>query len=524
MAAGAATATPRRRRAARGRSERLSTRKGDPDSLLRYAPDGETLIEHGKRSDYAQVLIGPLGSAKTTSTIIKILRLWSAAPVDPADGIRRSRWAAVRNTYPDLIGTTIKDFLEMVEPLKIGEFSAAERGKGSPIFRAEFVADDGVETHAEITFLAFDLPQDVKKARGLRLSGAWFNEMKELSKANVDMVMSRLGRFRPDLHKQQPWCWYGALGDSNAPDSDHWLAKLVEQRPKGWWFGIQPGAVVYRDGRFTVNPSAENLRNLAPGYYERMMAGKDEYWIRQNLGNEFVYYSDGRPVHPNFSQRLHVAGYELQPTPGIELTLGVDWGRTPAMAVLQRQPNGRWFVLDEVIGTNTSARPFGRVCQRFLSDRYPGYEYEGTGDPSGDAGGQATDDTCFEQFAGDYESPGVTVYPAHTNNFAERTEALDSLLRELIDGEPAILISPRCRTIIRGLAGAYRFRRVQVSGVDRWHDKPEKSPESHPVEGLHYALMGAGEGAGLVSETFAKQNQAVLEEYGGWRPPARYFE
>ncbi len=499
------------------RDQRLSLSGSGGLSKLEFAPAGPVIAEFLRRRDYTQIMIGPLGSSKTTSTITKLVSLWEQCPIDPADGVKRSRWAAVRNTYPDLTTTTIRDFLEIVEPLKIGTMTYG----APPLFRGKFLGSDGIPVEVEVFFLAFDLPQDVKKARGLRLSGAWFNELKELSKANVDMVQSRVGRYRPDLYRQNPGCWYGCLGDSNAPDSDHWLAKLVAQKPKGWWFGIQPGAVLYRNGQFTVNPAAENLQNLAPGYYERMMQGKDEYWIRQNLGNEFVFYADGRPVHPEFSQRVHVAPYELEAMPGLDLNLGFDFGRTPAGVIMQRQVNGQWWVLDEMVTANTSARPFAKTFVReLLNAKYEGFTYDATGDPSGGTGGQATDDTPFEMLA----AGGIDAFPAHTNDFDVRTDALDTLLTEMIDGDPAILISPRCTTLVKGLSGAYQFKRVQVSGMDRFHDKPDKGPESHVCEALHYGLMGAGEGQFRLNENFTKEYQQVEQEYGGWHPSHHQFE
>ena len=500
----------------RSASRRLSTVRGTPDSLIRFIAQGETLIEFLKRTDHVQTLIGPLGSAKTTTTIFKLVQQWSKAPVDPADGVRRSRWAAVRNTYPDLTTTTIRDFLELVEPLDIGNMTYGS----PPTYKAKFMAHDGVQTEVEVFFLAFDIPKDVKKARGLRLSGVWFNELKELSKSNVDMVLSRVGRYRPDLLRKNPDCWYGAFGDSNAPDSDHWLAKMVKLKPQGWWFGIQPGAVYQRGGKFHVNKSAENLNNLAPGYYERMMAGKDEYWIRQNLGNEFVFYADGRPVHPTFSQNLHVSPYELEAMPGIDLTLGFDFGRTPAGVICQRQPDGQWYVLDEMIGVNTSARPFGKIfLKQLLNKDYEGFDYESTGDPAGGAGSPATDDTPLDML-----SLSIETFGAYTNDFDIRVDALDGLLSELIDGKPAIVISPRCPVLIKGLAGAYQFQRVQVAGDDRFHDKPLKDDTSHVVEALHYALMGAGEGADLVSDNWTRQYERVVSEQGGWHPDPSHFE
>ena len=63
-----------------------------------------------------------------------------------------------------------------------------------------------------------------------------------------------------------------------------------------------------------------------------------------------------------------------------------------------------------------------------------------------------------------------------------------------MDGGPALIISPKCKYVRKGLAGAFCYRRVQVAGDERYTDEPEKNAWSHPVEALEYGLLGAGEG------------------------------
>ncbi len=67
-----------------------------------------------------------------------------------------------------------------------------------------------------------------------------------------------------------------------------------------------------------------------------------------------------------------------------------------------------------------------------------------------------------------------------------------------IRSEPALLIHPRCTTLRKALAGKYQFARVQVSGDERFHDKPLKNEYSHPAEALQYMLMGGGEGRSII--------------------------
>ena len=65
------------------------------------------------RSRFAGIM-GPLGSGKTYTAILRIL-LGMIEQAPNADGVRPSRWIAVRNTYPDLTTTTIRDFREVFD-------------------------------------------------------------------------------------------------------------------------------------------------------------------------------------------------------------------------------------------------------------------------------------------------------------------------------------------------------------------------------------------------------------------------
>jgi hypothetical protein len=84
-----------------------------------------------------------------------------------------------------------------------------------------------------------------------------------------------------------------------------------------------------------------------------------------------------------------------------------------------------------------------------------------------------------------------------------RREAVASTLTRLVDGEPGLIIDPRCTIARKGMAGGYRYRRVQVTGAERFQDKPEKNHFSHVCEAGQYMLLGAGEGRSLVRMQFS---------------------
>jgi hypothetical protein len=73
----------------------------------------------------------------------------------------------------------------------------------------------------------------------------------------------------------------------------------------------------------------------------------------------------------------------------------------------------------------------------------------------------------------------------------------------MVDGEPALLIDPRCRYIIKGFGGRYHYRRLQVPGQDRYTDVPNKNEYSHIHDSLQYASLGATMAPGDISELVA---------------------
>jgi hypothetical protein len=216
-----------------------------------YEPQGAELEKYILSRMRRTIIRGPLGSGKTNASCWKGFRL--VCDQDPDDeGVRRSRGIAVRNTYSDLLSTTIKDWLDMFGDL--GRYVGG--GREPPTHYLSFDLEDGTTVEAEVVFIAFDRPEDVKKARGLQATWVWLNEVKELTKPVVDMLDLRVGRYPKDVRPT----WYGMFGDTNSPDTDHWLYRLAEEdHPDGWEFLTQPGGVL-RDGEhWRVNPDARGL-------------------------------------------------------------------------------------------------------------------------------------------------------------------------------------------------------------------------------------------------------------------------
>lgn len=449
-------------------------------------PDYPILDAFRLCNDRVSVIMGPLGSGKTFASIQRIMRhMFEQAP--NADGIRPSRWLAIRNTYKDLEHTTVKDFLAVFG--RMGEM----RWSQPPTFRARIRLDDATIVESEVIFLALDRIDDVSDLRGYQITGAWLNETKELVKAIVDMVEYRTGRFPSIAASNVLPNWHGWFGDSNAWDEDHYLFPLAEEEtPKGWRFFRQPGGVIKVNGKWVPNPKAENLRNLLPGYYENGLGGKSDDWISVNLANEYGWLVDGKPVHPDYVDSVHCTPELIPFDPRQPIVLGVDYGRTPAAAIGQHDTKwGRLNVIDEFVSEDMSAAQFGPELRRYLLATYPGTAFRGWGDPAGDQRGQATDDTPRQVL----NAAGVPILPAPSNDVILRRAAVSNPLKRLCgDGRPALQISPKAKTIRKGLNGGFCYRRIKVAGDERYTDIPDKNKYSHPVEALEYLELGLGEG------------------------------
>lgn len=124
-----------------------------------------------------------------------------------------------------------------------------------------------------------------------------------------------------------------------------------------------------------------------------------------------------------------------------------------------------------------------------MAQRFPGAKFVVWGDPSGDYRAQTDERTPFQVL----RAAGITARAAPTNDPSLRIGAVEGVLTRMVDGLPALLVDPTAVTIKRGFAGGYQYKRLQVSGSERYESTPDKNKYSHVHDALQYALCGGGE-------------------------------
>jgi hypothetical protein len=458
---------------------------------------GAVLNRYMQSRDRVSCIMGPLGSGKTYASCMRLFNQVCEQKPN-RNGVRKSRWVAVRNTYSDLESTTIKDWKDLYhndDMPALGRFVH----DSPPTHYLDFDLDDGTRIKAEIVFLALDRPEHVKKLRGLQCTGFWLNEMKELPKAIVDMCDLRHGRY-PSAADGGP-SWHGMIGDTNAPDDDHWYYDLAEiTKPEGWTFFRQPGGVMRQalgngKTKWVINPKAENLPNL-PGrheYYIRGLQGKKDDWIRVNLANEYGNVSNGKPIYAGlWEEEKHLSSYSLAPIAAVpKIIIGMDFGRTPAAIVCQLMPNGKLRVIKELIATGMGIRSFmDKLVMPYIKTdlkRFKLSDIEIYGDPAGKAKSGNDENSPLGILNDEYK---LTSYPTATNDPVRRWESVNTFLMADIDGKPGFELSADCNVLRKGFNGGYQFRRLNVGG-EKYADKADKNEYSHPHDALQYAAQGA---------------------------------
>lgn len=435
-----------------------------------------TIRQFARSDDFIRAMMGPVGGGKTSGGTIEFVRRAQAQKPGP-DGIRRTRWAAIRNTYPQLRDTTMRTVFQWLPIEHFGKFHSLEH-------RYVVKAIPGCEF--EIMFRALDRPDDIKNLLSLELTGAFVNEMREIPWAIIDTLQGRLGRYPPKVDGGATW--FGMWGDTNPPDADSKFYKFFEEADYKnddaykEFIMLNPGqgfASIFKQPS-GLSPEAENLPNLTPGYYQRLSIGKSSEWIKVYIHGQYGFVMDGKAVYPEYNDRVHCRD-DVNPVSGPVVERGWDFGLTPACVFSQVLPDGRWLVFDEMIAEEMGIERFSDQVLLHCGRSFPPKtKFSDTGDPAGNQRAQTDEKTVFQILT----AKGIDIQPGE-QTLAMRLEAVRKPLNTMIAGEPQFLLHPRCRQLRKGFRGGYHFRRMATS-ADRWMDTPEKNDFSHPHDALQY--------------------------------------
>lgn len=458
--------------------------------------------------------MGPVGSGKTIGFSTKFQHHAAKQKGQMnAQGqlVRRSRYAIIRDTYPNLDRNTIPSWNKVV-PKRVGKFvgsSPRVHRFAMTLRRDGHLLDKSAKAidiaQVEVEFRAIG-DQTVEDAlRGLEVTGALVNEADRTHPDILTFLAGRVGRFNDGDTELVVDPFIGL--DLNGCDDENWthkvlveqnlpeevlaaISELIADRPLVEYFE-QPPAVLEGPeipGGWMVNPKAENVENLPKGYYERQyafakMRGNQTY-IDRMLRAKFTPPLAGRSVFPEYIEDLHCGEFEA--IPGFPLLIFADQGLLGAVLVCQLV-KGQLRVLeeiacvfetedDEIHVVQMGGETLGRQVHDLLVNRYPGFEIgDAVCDPAGAAGEEAIN---FKSWRQEFQKGlGHKVRKARVprNALAPRLKAVRERLNRTIGPERALLVHKRCAMTRRAFRTKYYFQRVgKGSGDGFYNDVPKK--------------------------------------------------
>jgi len=471
-------------------------------------------------------IMGPVGSGKSVACINELHRL-SVLQWPNCDGIRKTKWAVIRNTSLELRNTTLSTFQQWF-PDEVCNVVT------SPQIEAivNYPLNDDTWVEAKFLFLALDNPKDVRKLLSLEVTGVFTNESRELQYAVIKGARERIGRYPSviDGYGEESGKYEGykphyidgvltacrrkaLIMDTNPPDDDAENGCL-ESTPEDQkefsaseterifdFFQTPSPLVKNEDGSYSPSDKAENIRYLPGGYqyYLDMIAGNTDDHVNVMVMGNYGAIRDGKPVYPEYNDQLHCM--PVKPIKGLPIALGWDFGLTPACVVGQLTSTGQLRIIAELFNEDMGIRQFAReVVKPYLAQNFRGYKIAfSLGDPSGVAGegegrsaiGILNDDMPDDGIIIEPLNLGFTTEPAPTNDPTKRIDAVKSFLTKLVDsGVAGYLIDKKCKYLRKGKQGKYQFKRVQAAGDARYRDKPNKDKYSHPADAEQYLALG----------------------------------
>ncbi len=437
-----------------------------------YTPS-KTVKAFMQDESFIRIILGPFGSGKSVGCLMD---LWKAAQEQEADseGLRKTRWVIVRTTNRKLLDTTFKTFREWFPIGVAGEWRVT--GKE---FTTRYKMEDGTTVVSEFWFRPLEDDKDVDNLASLEVTGAYFNELKEIPKEIFDTMKGRVGRYPPSNTCTRPMI----IADSNPPvaSEEDWLYKMLEvDKPEDVALFRQPSG---------LSAEAENLDNLPGGrkYYERMCVGASEDFIRVNVHGEYGQLRGGQTIFGHcFNERIHVG--KVAYDPDLTLVLAFDFGLTPACVFMQVSEEGQIRVLGEVISADSGLqRLLVDVIEPLLVNKYEGATVIATGDPAGTHRSDADETTCYDVLS----RAGIRAEPCHTNAPVARIGAVENALSTLVRGEAALLIDWRCTAIVKAFSFGYVYKEA-VNAKGMVLNVPLKNEHSHVMDALQYGVLYKG--------------------------------
>jgi hypothetical protein len=456
--------------------------------IVRYFAQDPVILAFHKDRSPVRFLIGPRGSGKSGSGIME--GMTAAAEQTPnRQGLRRSKFLVLRDTYRQLLTTTIPSFKKWLG------YATKFSGQYPIIARTHVPLADGTKVDMETTFLAMDGENIIDNLQSFEASFAWINEARGIERPDVvSMVKATCGRF-PSKDEEGCKRWF-VVGDTNPPDEFHWLyhADMVES-VEGWTIFKQVPPLIYKGpvgnylpkrDLYEPNPAATyaRIQNAGYDYWLDMIPGSSDAFIRTMVMGQYGTLVTGKPVYEKSWHEDCISAKPLEIADALTVHVGIDTSGLHPAAVFGQIAGGRLNIVREIHVEDTPFEEFLEgAFAPFVMEHFPRNPIMCHLDPSNPRSGIGGKNAL--QIMGKF---GYEATLASTNRINARLGAVTYLLQR----RNAMSIDPSCKLIIEGFRGKYHYKKMESSGLIVAHRPiPEKNKYADVHDGLQYLSLGA---------------------------------
>lgn len=464
-----------------------------------------------------EFILGPVGSAKTTCSVFRILAFTLRMP-PCKDGVIRSRGCIVHENLRDLYKTAVPSLQQFFKPGAPGVHWSG--GQDRPM---QLVLRFRTPRGREIQIIAdgFGITKDTMESRmrGYQINWGWCVEADQLDGEVPSFIYSRVAQGRypgrgmlEDPNAEVPG---SVWGDLNAPLISNYVYNDFIEKPR-------PGYKLHRQPSGLAE-NAENRRYVTRDSYEKLAVTLPPDKKRRMVDAEFGLVGDGALVYPGYNHSIHCSREIMQPL-DIPLRLGFDGGGTPAMIVAQYTPTGRMLWLDELTTEpGTGSGRFAEYVLDLLQSKYRGLPISmGWCDPSAFYGvDRERDEKAMPEIVG--AALGVPIMPTASNSPAMRQESVDWFIRRGLDdqGFPYFQHCKSMKVITRGFQGGFVMEKNR-------HDTSDlvvfrKNKVSHPHEAGQYVCYGSRGHAGIINDAARAGRPGNVVPISTGRGPVKDF-
>ena len=427
--------------------------------------------------DPLMLLNGPGGSGKTTASAKKALVETQRMRPGP-DGVRRYVLGVWRNKYVNLWKATIPSWWKVFpKDLPGAKWVGASPRDAEHVVMIE---DRHGLCHMTARFRAFGDAMDPDDVLGNEFTDVYLNEWNTLPEELQIALGDRVGRDPPFEISGRVGRFFG---DCNAPSVTEYVYRDFFENPK-------PGYRLYRQpGGLEAN--AENIQAVGRAYYENSAANNAHrpWWVKRMVKNQPGYTRAAEPVWKEWDDDRNLAKSHIPVIRELPVIVGIDGGLTARAVYMQERGDGQLRILRE-----TAIEPCG---MEVLGDRmlaiealpeFAGCEFTDLCDPAMIAGETTEGERSDRQTLS--AKLGREVKTAPSQNPDVRQDAIRSKLKHTcINGEPGLIVDPRCKTIRRGANETYHHRKIQgtddIGGV-------AKTLDGHTCEAAEYGAQACG--------------------------------